>query len=99
MTYKQTKQNLLKALLATIGQNKVCDSLKEIDEAFDILWQKFQQLIEENEPKNNPKWEYDFLGKRSMALKNFNEGYNYGVQEYKDNLLKMNRKQNSEAVR
>ena len=31
------KQNLLKALLNTIGQNKVCDSLVEINKAFDIL--------------------------------------------------------------
>lgn len=31
------KQNLLKALLNTVGQNKVCDSLAGINKAFDIL--------------------------------------------------------------
>jgi len=34
---KQIKQNLSKSLLATIGQNKVCDSLAGINKAFDIL--------------------------------------------------------------
>jgi len=31
------KQKLLKSLIATIGQNKICDSLTEIKTCFDIL--------------------------------------------------------------
>jgi len=45
---KQTKQRLLKSLLATIGQNKVCDSLAGINKAFDILLKAQKKEIIEN---------------------------------------------------
>ncbi|MBL7052081.1 MAG: hypothetical protein ISS01_03235 [Nanoarchaeota archaeon] len=41
----KTKENLLKALLNTIGQNKVCDSLAGINKAFDILEKKQRDEI------------------------------------------------------
>ncbi len=43
----KTKENLLKALLNTIGQNKVCDSLAGINKAFDILEKKQREEIVE----------------------------------------------------
>ena len=59
------KQNLLKALLNTIGQNKVCDSLAEINKAFDILLkaqrtdlldktEKMKKYPEADCPRSNP---------------------------------------------
>lgn len=42
---KQVKEKLLKSLLATIGQNKVCDSLAGINKAFDILEKELIKLL------------------------------------------------------
>lgn len=42
---KLIKENLLKALLNTIGQNKVCDSLAGINKAFDILEKEIIKLL------------------------------------------------------
>ena len=44
----KTKQNLLKALLNSIGQNKVCDSLADINKAFNILLKAQKQEIKED---------------------------------------------------
>ena len=40
---KEIKQNLLKSLLATIGQNKICDSLAAIYKTYDILERELKQ--------------------------------------------------------
>ena len=54
---KTRKQNLLKALLNTIGQKKVCDSLADINKAFDILEKALIREIKSKIDKEIERWE------------------------------------------
>ena len=56
-----TRQKLFKSLLATIGQNKICDSLPAIEKAFEILErEQRKEMVEKiekmkyNEDGRNP---------------------------------------------
>lgn len=52
----------------------------------DFFRQKFQQLIEENEPEKGIEWMQE--GHNNKDKKGFTEGFNYAIRIYKEKLLK-----------
>jgi len=63
----KTKQQILKALLDTNGEKKICYALKELDEAFDILLnrqkEEFKRVVEKQKIKEHPcdgHWEHGY---------------------------------------
>lgn len=45
---KRKKQNILKALLATIGQYQICKCLKELSQVLDIFAEDIYKLTRKN---------------------------------------------------